>query len=36
MSRRERRAERYQAAQMEAWDWGTWGPGYWGETGDME
>jgi hypothetical protein len=29
-------AERYQAAQMEAWDWGTWGPGYWGETGFME
>ncbi|MBU4446961.1 MAG: hypothetical protein KKD99_00140 [Proteobacteria bacterium] len=29
-------AERYQAAQMEAWDWGTWGPGWWGETGEME
>jgi len=29
-------AERYQAAQMEAWDWDTWGPGYWGETGFME
>jgi len=29
-------AEQYQAAQMEAWDWNTWGPGYWGETGEME
>jgi hypothetical protein len=28
-------AERYQAAQMEAWDWGTWGPGWYGETGEM-
>jgi len=24
------RRERYQAAQMEAWDWGTWGPGWGG------
>ncbi|MCL4503702.1 MAG: hypothetical protein M1438_17885 [Deltaproteobacteria bacterium] len=29
-------AERYQAAQMAAWDWNTWGPGWWGETGEME
>ena len=29
-------AEQYQAAQMAEWDWGTWGPGWWGETGVME
>jgi hypothetical protein len=29
-------AEQYQAAQMAAWDWDTWGPGWWGETGTME
>jgi hypothetical protein len=22
-------AEQYQAAQMAAWDWDTWGPGWW-------
>jgi hypothetical protein len=29
-------AEQYQAAQMAEWDWGTWGPGWWGETGVMQ
>ncbi len=29
-------AERYRAAQMGAWDWDTWGPGWYGETGTME
>ena len=28
-------AEQYQAAQMAAWDWGTWGGGWGGETGDF-
>jgi hypothetical protein len=28
-------AEQYQAAQMAEWDWGTWGGGMWGETGDF-
>jgi hypothetical protein len=28
-------AEQYQAAQMAAWDWGTWGGGSFGETGDF-
>lgn len=28
-------AEQYQAAQMAAWDWDTWGSGSWGETGDF-
>jgi hypothetical protein len=26
-------AEQYQAAQMNSWEWDTWGPGYWGEAG---
>lgn len=29
-------AEQYQAAQMSAWDWDAWGPGWWGETETME
>ena len=28
-------AEQYQAAQMAEWDWGTWGGGTFGETGDF-
>jgi len=28
-------AEQCQAAQMAAWDWGTWGGGSFGETGDF-
>jgi hypothetical protein len=28
-------AEQYQAAQMNAWDWGSWGGGMFGETGDF-
>jgi hypothetical protein len=28
-------AEQYQAAQMSEWDWGTWGGGTFGETGDF-
>jgi hypothetical protein len=28
-------AEQYRAAQMAEWDWGTWGGGMWGETGDF-
>ena len=28
-------AEQYQAAQMAEWDWGTWGGGSFGETGDF-
>ena len=28
-------AEQYQAAQMAEWDWGTWGGGMYGETGDF-
>ena len=27
--------EQYRAAQMEAWDWGSWGGGMFGETGDF-
>jgi hypothetical protein len=29
-------AEQYQAAQMAEWDWNTWGPGWWGETGTLD
>ena len=28
-------AEQYQAAQMAEWDWGAWGGGMYGETGDF-
>ncbi len=29
-------AEQYQAAEMGDWDWDSWGPGWWGETGTLE
>jgi hypothetical protein len=29
-------AEQYQAAVMNSWDWESWGPGWWGETGEPD
>ena len=35
LSRAQTAAEEYQAA-VDAWDWNTWAPGWWGETGYFE
>jgi hypothetical protein len=36
LSQAQTAAEQYQVAQMGDWDWDTWGPGWWGETGEMD